>query len=63
VKVSVDKEDKRGRRLSLTAAGRALLTKAYPLWKQTHAGAERLIPRGKADDLRAALHALSSLSS
>ena len=59
VKVSVDKEDRRSRRLAITAAGRRLLSKAVPLWKQTHADVERLIPRGSADDLRAALRALS----
>src|SRR6476646_4586062 len=59
VKVSADKEDRRSRRLAITAAGRRLLGKAVPLWKQTHADVERLIPRGSADDLRAALRALS----
>ena len=32
VKVALDKEDRRVRRLSLTAAGRTLLAKAFPLW-------------------------------
>ena len=59
VKVSTDKEDRRSRRLAITAAGRRLLGKAVPLWKQAHADVERLIPRGGADDLRAALRALS----
>ena len=59
VKVSIDKEDRRSRRLAITAAGRRLLGKAVPLWKQAHADVERLIPRGGADDLRAALRALS----
>jgi DNA-binding MarR family transcriptional regulator len=59
VKVSIDKEDRRSRRLAITATGRRLLGKAVPLWKQAHAEAERLIPRGSADDLRAALRALS----
>jgi DNA-binding MarR family transcriptional regulator len=59
VKVSVDAEDKRSRRLAITAAGRALLARAFPLWMQTHADIERLIPRGSADDLRAGLQALS----
>src|SRR5512138_27548 len=36
LKVSVDKEDRRSRRLALTPAGRALLTRAYPIWKDTH---------------------------
>jgi DNA-binding MarR family transcriptional regulator len=59
VKVSIDKEDRRSRRLAITAAGRRLLGKAVPLWKQAHAEAEQRIPRGSADDLRAALRALS----
>src|SRR5438445_7100966 len=40
VKVTVDPEDKRGRRLILTAAGRALLVAALPAWKRTHAEIE-----------------------
>lgn len=36
VKVQPDKEDRRGRRLSLTAKGKALLAKAYPIWQRTH---------------------------
>src|SRR5215469_13500924 len=37
VTVSVDHADKRSRRLQLTADGRALLAKAVPIWKRTHA--------------------------
>ncbi|HEY6022792.1 MAG TPA: MarR family winged helix-turn-helix transcriptional regulator [Pseudolabrys sp.] len=59
VKVSVDKGDRRSRRLIITTAGRRLLGKAVPLWKEAHAETEQLIPRGNADDLRAALRALS----
>jgi len=59
VKVAVDKDDKRSRRLGITEAGRALLRKAVPIWKRTHAQTERLIKRGTPDDLRAALMALS----
>jgi DNA-binding MarR family transcriptional regulator len=59
VKVSVDKEDKRSRRLGITSAGRALLARAYPLWTRTHAEIERTIPRGGPGNLRAALRALS----
>lgn len=59
LKVSVDKEDKRSRRLSLTAAGRALVNKAYPVWQQTHAETERLVTGTSADVLRDALRALS----
>lgn len=57
LKVSVDKEDRRSRRLALTPAGRALLTKAYPIWKDTHVQIEQLV--GSAGDLREALRALS----
>ena len=56
VKVSVDKEDRRSRRLAITAAGRRLLRKAVPVWKQTHAEAEKAIAgisRGSARRLRA----------
>jgi DNA-binding MarR family transcriptional regulator len=59
VKVAVDKEDKRSRRLIITAAGRALLHKAYPLWEKAHIEVEFRIARGSADDLRKALMALS----
>lgn len=59
VKVTVDKEDKRGRRLLLTAAGRKVLIKAVPLWQQAHAAAERRLARGRPDALRADLRALS----
>ena len=37
VRVSVDDADKRGRRLTLTPAGRALLAAAVPIWRETHA--------------------------
>jgi DNA-binding MarR family transcriptional regulator len=57
LKVSVDKEDRRSRRLSLTSAGRALLIKAYPIWKDMHGHIEQLI--GSAGDLREVLRALS----
>jgi DNA-binding MarR family transcriptional regulator len=59
VKVAVDKEDRRSRLLAITPAGRALLAKAFPIWKKTHAAVEREHLRGNADALRAALKALS----
>ena len=59
VKVSVDKEDKRSRRLTITATGRALLAQTFPLWTRAHAEIDRLIPRDGSDELRAALRALS----
>lgn len=59
VKVTVDKEDKRSRRLALTPAGRKLLIEAAPIWQTTHKALERRLPRGDADSLRAALRMLS----
>ena len=59
LKVAVDKQDRRSRRLTITPAGRALLTRAFPVWKQTHAEVERLIANASADAVRTALRALS----
>jgi DNA-binding MarR family transcriptional regulator len=59
LKIAVDKEDKRSRRLTITAAGRALLAKAYPVWKETHVALEFLIAPGSADSLRKALISLA----
>jgi DNA-binding MarR family transcriptional regulator len=58
VKVTVDKEDRRSRRLTLTAAGKAVLAAAGPLWTRTHAEVERLLTPSSPDDLRASLRAL-----
>jgi len=59
VKVSVDKQDRRSRRLIITPAGRALLGKAFPIWQQTHAAIERALSSYRPNELRAALRALS----
>ena len=59
VKVSVDKDDKRSRRLTITAAGQLLLAKAFPLWQETHAAIDQLVATYHPDDLRSALRALS----
>jgi DNA-binding MarR family transcriptional regulator len=59
IKVSVDKDDKRSRRLTITTAGRALLAKAYPLWRQTHATIEQQVTGCRPNNLRDALRALS----
>jgi DNA-binding MarR family transcriptional regulator len=59
VKVAVDKEDRRSRRLVITAAGRVLLNKAFPIWRDTHAEIEKCIVAPSADILRGALRALS----
>jgi len=59
VKIAVDKEDKRSRRLSLTKAGKELLEKAAPIWKSEHAALERKLGKPTPDQLRSALVALS----
>jgi DNA-binding MarR family transcriptional regulator len=59
VTVMVDDEDRRGRRLRLTPAGRALLARALPVWGHTHAEIERLLPPDGAERLRRDLQALS----
>ncbi|MGB7097602.1 MAG: MarR family winged helix-turn-helix transcriptional regulator [Xanthobacteraceae bacterium] len=58
VKVKVDAADKRGRRLILTAAGRAVLVAAAPIWKRAHAQTERLLRSSSADTMRASLREL-----
>ncbi len=57
--VSVDESDRRSRRLALTAAGRALLAKAMPIWEVSHAAIERRLAPSDPDRLRADLRALS----
>jgi DNA-binding MarR family transcriptional regulator len=59
VKVSVDKKDKRSRRLTITTPGRALLAKAFPLWREIHAAIDRLVTGCRPDGLRHALRTLS----
>jgi DNA-binding MarR family transcriptional regulator len=57
VTISVDKKDRRSRLLTIRPAGRALLAKAFPIWRQTHVELESRISQLKG--LRAALLALA----
>jgi DNA-binding MarR family transcriptional regulator len=59
VKVAVNKEDRRNRLLTITLAGRALLNKAFPIWKKMNAEIEKEISGARPDRLRAVLRALS----
>jgi DNA-binding MarR family transcriptional regulator len=59
VKVIVDPDDRRSRRLILTAAGRSSLAAAAPIWKREHARLERLLNAAGADMIRAGLRQLS----
>jgi DNA-binding MarR family transcriptional regulator len=58
-RIAIDKEDKRGRRLSLTPAGQALLARAVPVWKREHAVVERMLGKPSPDQMRAGLVSLS----
>ena len=57
--VAVDPADRRGRRLNLTDAGRAVLAAAMPVWEKTHAEIEALLPDGDPERLRRDLRALT----
>jgi DNA-binding MarR family transcriptional regulator len=56
--VAVDPVDRRSRQLSLTAAGRRLLSAALPIWRREHALLDRCIGRSP-DSLRATLRQLA----
>jgi DNA-binding MarR family transcriptional regulator len=59
ITVMVDANDRRSRRLKLTPAGRALLARAFPVWRRTHADIDRLVPGGGIVRLRRDLTALT----
>jgi DNA-binding MarR family transcriptional regulator len=59
LKVAVDKQDRRSRRLALTPAGHALLIDALPVWKETHAAIDKMVIDRKPDHLRKVLALLS----
>lgn len=59
VDVLVDPEDRRLRRLKLTADGERLLARAVPIWKETHAEVDAQLGANVPDRLRADLLALT----
>jgi len=59
VKITADPADGRGRLMTLTAKGQRLLTRAVPVWKNTHTAVEVLLCDGDSDRLRNNLRALS----
>jgi DNA-binding MarR family transcriptional regulator len=61
VNVAPDPDDRRGRLLTLTAAGRTLLARATPVWTQNHARLEDTIGTSAAHVLRAQLLTLSKI--
>jgi DNA-binding MarR family transcriptional regulator len=58
LRVQTDADDRRTRRLALTDEGRALLARAVPLWRKTHAELENALPKKRQADIRAAMNAL-----
>jgi DNA-binding MarR family transcriptional regulator len=59
VEIVVDPKDRRGRRLEITDAGCDLLAAALPVWRETHAEIDRMLPDADPVRLRADLLALS----
>jgi DNA-binding MarR family transcriptional regulator len=59
VESAVDPDDRRGRLLVLTAAGKKKLKAALPIWTCTHAEIDRRLMRADAPGLRAGLRALA----
>jgi DNA-binding MarR family transcriptional regulator len=58
VHTDIDPADRRGRLLTLTDAGRALLSSALPIWERTHAEIDRLLDATDPEALRAGLRVL-----
>ena len=59
VRIKVDRDDRRSRRLVLTTKGRAALIAALPAWQEGHAAIEPALAGHKTDRLRADLRALA----
>jgi DNA-binding MarR family transcriptional regulator len=59
IDVAVDPDDQRGRIVTLTPSGLALLTRAVPIWKRTHRKIEQHLAGADPDALRQDLRSLS----
>lgn len=59
VEITPDPKDRRGRLLSLTKDGMALLARAFPIWKETQNQLESLVADSNARQLLADLISLS----
>ncbi|HEY1123989.1 MAG TPA: MarR family winged helix-turn-helix transcriptional regulator [Sphingobium sp.] len=59
VKVEADPRDRRGRLLRLTQEGRRLLTRAFPIWKETHEKIDRQLSSVDMAVLRAGMMAIA----
>ena len=59
IRVARDQADGRARLLALTAHGRSLLARAFPVWKRTHAQVEARLGAVDPDRLRKYLRAIA----
>ena len=59
VRIKTDQDDRRSRRLVLTAKGRAALIAALPAWQEGHAAIEPVLAGRKTNRLRTDLRALA----
>jgi DNA-binding MarR family transcriptional regulator len=55
VEIGIDPDDRRNRRVTLTAAGRTKLAESEPLWKRAQEGFEAAFGAAKSASLRKAL--------
>ncbi|EJT06670.1 MarR family winged helix-turn-helix transcriptional regulator [Rhizobium sp. CCGE 510] len=62
VSVMENPKDRRGRLLVLTSEGKAVLAKALPIWKSTHATLDSTLPEGGPARLRQDLQAVSGMT-
>jgi DNA-binding MarR family transcriptional regulator len=60
VKIEIDPQDRRNRRIALTASGRARLAESEALWQRAQQGFERAFGAAKSNSLRKALEFLVS---
>ncbi|GIL39646.1 MarR family winged helix-turn-helix transcriptional regulator [Roseiterribacter gracilis] len=60
-KVSVDREDRRVRRIALTAKGRTCLAAAFPMWDEAHRALEAELARINPVKLRRDLRSVASM--
>ena len=59
VAVTLDPTDHRRRKLTLTPAGRAVLSRALPIWRSTHATIDSLLDDAEPTRFRKSLQAIS----
>jgi DNA-binding MarR family transcriptional regulator len=58
LRISADPKDGRARLLTLAPKGKALLSRALPIWEATHEQLEATLPGGDVTPLRAGLRAI-----